>query len=98
MYDNEIRKVSPFKIADAIRIAESLVPKHLQSKPWGILDHGRKVLSTEDELNCYMAAYGEMHRVKAFYALNSMPFHELNESVEVIDYGCGQGLASMCFI
>ena len=98
MYDDEIKKFSPFTIADAIRIAESLVPERWRSNPWAILDHGRKVLSTEDELNCYMAAYGEMHRVKAFYALSAVPFNELNESVEIIDYGCGQGLASMCFI
>ena len=98
MYDDEIKQVSPFAIADAIRIAESLVPERLRSNPWTILNHGRKILSTEDELNCYMAAYGEMHRAKASYALSAMPFNELNESVEIVDYGCGQGLASMCFI
>ena len=98
MYDDEIKKVSPFRIANAIRIAESLVSERLRSNPWTILDHGRKILSTEDELNCYMAAYGEMHRAKAFYALSAVPFNELDESVEIIDYGCGQGLGSMCFI
>ena len=98
MYDDEIKQVSPFAIADAIRIAENLVPGPLKSNPWSILDHGRKVLSNEDELNCYMAAYGEMHRAKASYALGSMPFSELDEDVEIVDYGCGQGLASMCFI
>ena len=98
MYDDEIKQVSPFAIADAIRIAKSLVPAGLRNNPWAKLDHGCKILSTEDELNCYMAAYGEMHRAKAFYALSAMPFDELNESVEIVDYGCGQGLASMCFI
>ena len=98
MYKDKIKQVSPFAIADAIRIAESLVPERLKSNPWTNLDHGCKILSTEDELNCYMAAYGEMHRAKAFYALSAMPFDELNESVEIVDYGCGQGLASMCFI
>ena len=98
MYDDEIKKVPLFRIADAIRTAESLVPERLRSNPWTILDHGRKILSTEDELNCYMAAYGEMHRAKAFHALSAVPFNELDESVEIIDYGCGQGLGSMCFI
>ena len=98
MYDDKIKQVSPFAIADAIRIAKSLVPAGLRNNPWAILDHGCKILSTEDELNCYMAAYGEMHRAKAFYALSAMPFDELNKSVEIVDYGCGQGLASMCFI
>lgn len=98
MYDDEIKKFSPFTIADAIRIAEGLVPEHLRNNPWTILNHGRKVLSTEDELNCYMAAYGEMHRVKAFHAIDKFPFQQIGESVEIIDYGCGQGLASQCFV
>lgn len=98
MYDDEIKRVSPFRIADAIRIAESLVPEHLRSNPWTITDHGRKVLSTEDEMNCYMAAYGEMHRAKAFNAIDQFPFQQIGESVEIIDYGCGQGLASQCFV
>ena len=97
MYKDKIKQVSPFAIADAIRISESLVPEHLRSNPWALLDHGCKILSTEDELNCYMAAYGEMHRAKVFYVLSAMPFDELNDSVEIVDYGCGQGLASMCF-
>lgn len=98
MYADDIKHKSPFAIADAIKIAENLVPLRYKDRPWSILDHGRRVLSTEDELDCYMAAYGEMHRLKAFHALSLMPFNELNEGVEIVDYGCGQGLASMCFI
>lgn len=99
MYDDEVRKISPFSITDAIRVAEGLVPQRLKNTPWkGDLDHGRKVLSAEEQLNCYMAAYGEMHRVKASHVFERVPFHELDEGVEIVDYGCGQGLASLCFI
>ena len=42
----------------------SRLPYEWKSRPWGLTDHGRKVLQTETELDGYLAAYGEMHIVK----------------------------------
>lgn len=98
MYENEISKIRPLTIDAIINVCKSLVPTSLKLRPWSILNHGRKILSTEDELNCYMAAYGEIHKIKAFKAFDSFPFHEMDEDIEIFDYGCGQGLASLCLI
>lgn len=75
------------------------LPDDVKQTPWVLTDHGRKVLTTEDELNAYIAAYGEMHIVKCRAALQNFPFDDIqNHSVDIFDWGCGQGLATLTLI
>lgn len=75
------------------------LPSKMREKPWTYTDHGRKVLQTEDELNAYIAAYGEMHVIKCRAAMQNFPFDELeNHSFEIFDWGCGQGLATLVLL
>lgn len=75
------------------------LPDNIKREPWLLTDHGRKILTTEEELNAYIAAYGEMHIVKCRAALQNFPFDDIkNFSVEIFDWGCGQGLASLTLI
>lgn len=100
MYDSQIKKVSPFTVEKAIRIAEDLVPANMRNAPWIVTDHGCKLLTTEDELNCYMAAYGRAHYKKLQRALSEseFPFKQLSDGVEIYDWGCGQGLGTLTVI
>lgn len=71
----------------------------MKNRPWEVTEHGRKVLQTEDELNAYIAAYGEMHIVKCRAALQNFPFDNLEMfSYEIFDWGCGQGLATLTLL
>lgn len=85
-----------------IETAKSLVPSEYQRYPypWSHpeVNHGVSLLKTDDGLNCYIAAYGESHKRKVFRAIEDLPFSELKESIEVVDWGCGQGLASVCLV
>jgi len=69
-----------------------------------ILERGTKILDCEDSLDHYIWSYSKMHRAKLFHALTELDRQEnlrqlvQNKSVEVIDYGCGQGMASIVFI
>lgn len=75
------------------------LPSNMQARPWEVTEHGRKILTTEDELNAYIAAYGEMHIVKCRAALQNFPFEELrNHYYEIFDWGCGQGLATLTLL
>jgi hypothetical protein len=59
------------------------------------LDYGHAILDTQDQLNKYLYAYGSMIErqwTPMFDALNLS-----SENIEIIDYACGQGLASMLF-
>ena len=74
------------------------LPASLKNCPWVATDHGRALLQTEEQLDAYLAAYGEMHIVKCRAALQNFPFEELIMNFEVFDWGCGQGLASLTFL
>lgn len=75
------------------------LPYNVKAKPWLLTDHGKKVLQSDDELNAYIAAYGEMHIVKCRAALQSFPYKELDrQQYEIFDWGCGQCLATLTFI
>ncbi|MDE5877466.1 MAG: DEAD/DEAH box helicase [Muribaculaceae bacterium] len=100
MYIDEIRKISPLTIADIIKVCQNSVPPKYAHAPWchPEVNHGISVLRTDDGLNCYLAAYGEAHAAKAFKAVKSLPNATYSEPFEVYDWGCGQGVASLCLI
>lgn len=67
----------------------------------GIKTHlrGRGVtpLTEEDEMYIYLFRYGNMHKAKIESCLNNFPLTEIDRPVQIIDWGCGQGLASIVF-
>ncbi len=60
------------------------------------LQRGTAILQTPEQLNAYLASYGYMHCSKLnrayarFFAQNSLQ----GQAIEMIDWGCGQALAS----
>lgn len=65
---------------------------------WASLNRGRAVLDREEQMYKYIYSYGNMHRAKlekAFSYITKGVF--ANSKIEIIDYACGQGLASVCF-
>lgn len=99
-YIDDIRLYSPLTFNDVIRTAVDNVPKEHQKAPWYCpgLNHGTATLENEAQLCCYLAAYGEMHRGKLECAINQFPFGHIDTDCEIIDWGCGQGIASVYMI
>lgn len=62
------------------------------------LIHGIGLLASEEALNCYMSAYGEMHVGKCRAAIMNFPYDRLTGSIEIVDWGCGQGIGSATLI
>ena len=66
------------------------------------LNHGLDLLKSDEGLDCYIGAYGEMHQSKCRAALQNMPFPPKGNSgslsLEIVDWGCGQGIGSVCVI
>ena len=100
MYKDEIKKYSPLTIEDIIKTAKELLPPPYNRMPWSHpeLNRGTGILKTEDGLNSYLAAYGLPHKLNVFHALSGINLSEFNAPIEVFDWGCGQGLASVCLI
>ncbi len=87
-------------MADIIALARAQVPEEYQTAPWRWprLEHGVAVLDTDEALACYMTAYGHAHTSKMQASLALFPWHLLDGDFEVVDWGCGQGLATCCLI
>jgi hypothetical protein len=58
---------------------------------------GVKILDSENELFGYMKSFGNMHKAKLQIAYESLP-DNFSTDVNIIDWGCGQAIASMIFI
>lgn len=94
-YLEQIKNERDFTVMNAVGIAKTLLPYNLKNSPWSISGRGTRLLETEDEMNAYLAAYAEMHMVKCRVALQNFPFDSLPFNVEIVDWGCGQGIATM---
>lgn len=94
-YLERIENERDFTVMNAVGIAKTLLPYNLRKTPWSVSGRGTRLLETEDEMNAYLAAYAEMHMVKCRVALQNFPFDSLPFNVEIVDWGCGQGIATM---
>lgn len=62
------------------------------------LGRGVAILTEEDQLYTYMYSYGKMHYEKLINAFVELPKNILNKKTEIIDWGCGQAIASMVYL
>ncbi|MBW4555797.1 MAG: hypothetical protein KME59_07650 [Trichormus sp. ATA11-4-KO1] len=64
-----------------------------------ILDHGVAVLNNETECDWYIAFYGghHFHKLHAAFDSTNFPYTE-GKNIEIIDWGCGQALATCVLI
>lgn len=81
-------------------ICRSLLPFNIRNCPWTITDKGghsgATIYDDETQLNAYMAAYIPWHKGKLFHTFENLPFGALSGDISIIDWGCGQGMASLC--
>lgn len=65
------------------------------------LNGGIKIINSEVHLHKYIFDYGKMHQAKLVQSFESIPdLAEIvcNNDIQIIDYGCGQGIGTMVFI
>jgi len=63
-----------------------------------ITKRGVKILESEEELFEYMKRFGNMHKAKLQSAFEEHFPQKFSLKVNIIDWGCGQGIASMIFL
>ena len=68
-----------------------------QSDGSAFTNRGVKILESQKEMFAYMRRVGNMHEAKLKDALELIP-KEFPTKIKLIDWGCGQGLASMVFL
>ena len=86
------------KVRDlAIKFMREL-PKQLQDELYEALNRGIDILDTEPQMVTYLYAFGPMHQAKLNYAFKHLPEEFLEQpEINIIDYGCGQALGTMCY-
>lgn len=82
--------------------ARSFLPKdHMeQDKLYQDLKRGKDILDDEMHLNMYLKSFGKMHKAKLEAAFDCLPDISsiFSEGIEIYDWGCGQGTASICLL
>uniref|UniRef100_UPI0032168AAC hypothetical protein n=1 Tax=uncultured Draconibacterium sp. TaxID=1573823 RepID=UPI0032168AAC len=62
------------------------------------LGRGVPILKEEEQLYAYLYKFGNAHNAKILSAFEKIEFTKIIDPVEVIDWGCGQGLASLSLL
>ena len=82
--------------------ALSLLPtdKTVLDKLYNDLKRGTGILDDEVHLNMYLKSFGKMHKAKLDAAFICLPDISsiFAEEIEIYDWGCGQGTASLCLL
>ncbi len=74
------------------------LPSELCDELHESLNRGVDVLDSEPMLQMYIYSFGKMHNAKLLHAFNHLQDRVLkNDKIVIIDWGCGQGLASLCY-
>lgn len=58
---------------------------------------GASILTSEQQLFTYLYRFGNMHKAKLDSTYEYLPENILGNPIEIIDWGCGQGIASISF-
>ena len=61
------------------------------------LQRGVGILMDEIQLFAYMYSFGNMHYEKLISAFNVLPLGELENDLNIFDWGCGQAMATMAY-
>lgn len=75
------------------------IPQQLRDELYEDLNRGLEILDSEPQMTTYLYSFGQMHQSKLNYAfMCSLPEDFIEQpEINVIDYGCGQALGTMCY-
>lgn len=97
---SQVEAVASFNFPPAFQAIRSLYSKRHGDSTWLSLERGRAIITSEDQAEQFLFSFGNMHEAKMKRACSLMieSFNAHKESfnfVDIIDYGCGQALASI---
>ena len=95
-YRDRVNGIKPISFRAVIDAAHQALPNSIRRAPWIGLEHGIVPLNTEQKLDQYLAAYGKMHveKIRMSFGALETPSEDLRAPVSVVDWGCGQALAT----
>lgn len=92
---NELNEPTFTDVRDiSVRYYTSFAPD-IQAKYYAELDKGKSIIPTLEHCAAYLHAYGIKHNKRLTKLYKQLPEGLFNEDVDLIDWGCGQGVATM---
>ena len=81
-YYEELLKIKNYTFDSIIELNRKFLPQRYYLCPWTYpgLDHGRAVLTTEEQCCAYIAAYGNMHQAKINEVLDKININTFRSS------------------
>ena len=74
------------------------LPKELVDGLYEEINRGVDQLATEPQMLVYLYSFGNMHQAKLNVAFSNIPDVFFDQpKINIIDYGCGQAIGSMCY-
>ena len=87
--------------ASFMKIREVNVGRYLEVRNdlvYNSLNHGIAILQKEEQLLGYIYSYGKKHFSKMINAYQFLDNILFNSDIDIIDWGCGQGIATMIYL
>lgn len=100
-YKDEIMAMQNISFNSIRRIAQNYImtlSEQEKNDLYGSLKRGVELLDSDAQMKCYLYSFGKMHQAKIYRALSCIsPSIYASCEFDVVDWGCGQGLATICF-
>lgn len=99
-YEREINELSSHTFSAIRDISVKFMQKlddEYKDELYERLNHGVGILTSNEQLHAYMYCFGLMHEAKLNRAFREIPSGLFKPEIEIIDYACGQGIATICF-
>ena len=97
-YKNRINALTSVTLNSMAEVCHDLLPQDYKDTPW-LLPYGdknfSKIFTDEDQLNGYTASYTVWHKGKLERIFRNVPIDTFEGEIAVVDWGCGQGLATI---
>ena len=96
-FDN-LKRQEAVTLSSVRKAALASLPVDCGNAPWRYTERGKVVYETEEQLDCYLASYTRWHEGKLRKAFDMIPLGAFAGEISVIDWGCGQGLGTICLL
>lgn len=98
-YEEKIKGIHNPSFAQIRQVAMdelSFLSNEKRDDLYNSLNRGIALLDSNEQLCQYLFSYGKMHEAKIQTALSKLPKDLFKHDIQIIDWGCGQGLATIC--
>ena len=97
-YKDKIKNLPRVTLDVISEVCRDMLPSEYRNHPWDLPYADKnfaKIFNQEDQLNGYAAAYTNWHKGKLRIAFDNTPTDTFVGEIAVIDWACGQGLATI---